>query len=134
VKHPTFVEDSTRYQEAKARLDLLYFEGLLRALGQGYEPELPQIAAAIGRTDRHLAALRAIEAIRAFSAKHGNALPAGLAEITNLPGPTDPVLRKPFDYKASGRERATLSAAAPSGAQDEQRMTLQYELTLLPEK
>lgn len=48
-------------------------------------------------TDRHIAALQCIEAIRLHAAAHGK-LPASLADITGVPLPLDPMTGTAFPY------------------------------------
>ncbi|MFO0889841.1 MAG: hypothetical protein U0790_11955 [Isosphaeraceae bacterium] len=72
----------------------------------------PAIAAALGaeiRTDRRVAALRAIEAIRMQAAADGK-LPASLAAVTVVPVPDDPATGRPFEYHL---ENGTATLSAP---------------------
>lgn len=61
------------------------------------------------RNDRRVDALRTVEAIRHFAARHDGRLPESLAEIDDPPVPDDPILEKPFDYKVDNGV-ATLTA------------------------
>ena len=56
----------------------------------------------IARVDRHLAALRTIEAIRDYAASHHGKLPTALTDVTALPIPVDPVTGRSFDYRKVG--------------------------------
>jgi hypothetical protein len=62
-------------------------------------PAIWSTRTAIARTDRHIAGLRVIEAIRIYGAKHDGKLPAKLSDITEVPIPDDPVTGKPFEYR-----------------------------------
>lgn len=66
------------------------------------------------KTDRRIAALRCIEAVRMFAAKNEGRLPKRLDELTDAPVPIDPVTGKGFDYKVEGNT-FTLDAPAPPG-------------------
>jgi hypothetical protein len=78
---------------------------------------LPAVNAArfaVVRVDREFAALRAVEAMRFYAAKHEGRLPEKLEDIKEVPVPHDPVFGKPFDYKLDGMT-ATLEGKAPGG-------------------
>jgi hypothetical protein len=68
------------------------------------------------RTDRQLAALTAVEAIRSYAAANGGKLPARLEDVVETPVPLNPVTAKPFEYKLDGNVATiadTRSAAYP---------------------
>lgn len=72
---------------------------------------LPTIDRAIwrfARADRQLAALTAVEALRAHAAAHGGALPNRLDDVTQTPVPQNPATGKPFEYRMQDNT-ATLS-------------------------
>jgi hypothetical protein len=79
------------------------------------------------KTDRNVAALRCIEAIRLFAAKSGNQLPQQLSDIKDLPIPNDPMTGLPFSYHCS-QGRAVLTSPAPPGEPDAQ--SLRWEIQL----
>ena len=54
---------------------------------------------AVARSDRQIAALRVIEALRLHAANNDGKLPDQLSEISEVPIPDDPVTTKPFDYR-----------------------------------
>jgi hypothetical protein len=54
------------------------------------------------RLDRDFAALRLIEALRMYAAKHAGGLPAKLEEIKQVPVPLNPATGKPFLYHLDG--------------------------------
>jgi hypothetical protein len=109
---------------ARARAEMT--EGL--PLASTFLPALGKVAFAQARTERRIAALRCIEAIRLYAAAHDGQLPASLGDITEVPIPLDPVTGKGFDYKASGN-RATLYGPPPPG-ETGPASALKYELTL----
>jgi hypothetical protein len=90
------------------------FLQLLPALGRAKFMEV--------RSDRQIAILQTIEAVRMYAADHDGKLPANLADIAEAPAPIDPMTGKPFEYKVEG-DTFTLDAPAPPGerAQDGER-------------
>jgi len=66
----------------------------------------------MNRLDRHIAALRCIEALRLYAAAHNGKFPKELSSITEVPIPNDPVMQKPFVYRCTG-SNAVLEAPAP---------------------
>jgi hypothetical protein len=89
-------------------------------------PALDKVFTAQARTDRRIAALRCIEALRLYAAAHDGQLPRQLSDITDVPVPLDPVTGKSFEYQVTGN-KAALIARPPAG--DSQPATLHYELT-----
>ncbi len=51
------------------------------------------------RTDREIALLRMLEALRIYAASHDGKLPEQLSDITEVPIPVDPVTGEPFVYR-----------------------------------
>jgi hypothetical protein len=67
---------------------------------------LPAIVSALhafGYTDRQLAAIRAIEALRLYAAAHNGELPSTLDDIKEVPIPLNPITGKPFPYHLEGK-------------------------------
>ena len=120
-------ESGRRYREALARLDHLFFGGLVQDQEIGSPSALEKVYLGEERLERQFAALRCVEALRLYAAGHDGRLPAALADVTEVPVPQDPVTGRPFDYRASG-DRATLSGPVPPGANPGQALT--YEITL----
>ena len=81
------------------------------------------------RTDRRFAAMRCVEAIRHYAAKHEGKLPASLADVKELPIPSDPLTAKPFEYALDG-DKATLSLAKPAEKKPNPNELLRYYLTM----
>jgi len=81
----------------------------------------------MNRLDRHVAALRCIEALRLYAAAHDGKFPKELSSITEVPVPNDPVMQKQFVYRCTG-PNAVLEAPAPKGATE--RDAIRYELNL----
>jgi hypothetical protein len=66
---------------------------------------------AVTRLERRLAQLRAIEAIRLYTANHRGKLPASWTDLSGIPVPVDPVSNKPFEYKVEGATFSVTPAA-----------------------
>jgi hypothetical protein len=81
------------------------------------------------RVERKLAALGCVEAVRLYAASHGGRLPTTLADVKEVPVPTDPMTGKPFAYSSDGG-KATLHAPPPEGDKPDNYNTFTYELTL----
>jgi hypothetical protein len=123
---PLMVQADQRIRQARNRLEGMPFIDLL--------PALQKVVAASVRTDRRIAALRCVEAIRIYAAAHDGKLPPTLDAITEVPIPIDPVTGKAFTYRVAG-ERATLYAPPPPGEQAiPQGNMLNYELTFRRQK
>lgn len=79
------------------------------------------------RFDRSLAALQCVEAIRSYSASHSGKLPKNLAEILEVPVPTDPLHDASFQYSVTG-STAVLESAPPAG--DGEKGRIRYEISV----
>ena len=71
-------------------------------------PTFHKAAWTLARTDRQLAAMTAVEAIRSYAAANGGKLPARMEDISDTPVPDNPVTGLPFDYGVDN-DVATLS-------------------------
>jgi hypothetical protein len=76
-------------------------------------PAGEKIFEAHARTERRIALLRAVEAVRLYAAAHNGQPPKALADVP-VPVPDDPLTGTPFEYKATGTV-ATLTAPPPAG-------------------
>jgi hypothetical protein len=90
-------------------------------------PAIPKVIVAATRTDRKIAALRAIEALRIYAANHQGQLPDKLADITDVPVPNDPSTGKPFEYE---RDKNTATLIAPPFYPPIPKLGLRYRLTI----
>jgi hypothetical protein len=131
-RHPAYEKDAKRYQEAIARLDLLFFRGLLRGLETDLMPASSRFAAAPARFERRVAALCCIEALRAHAAENGGKLPARLEDVTVLPVPEDPAFRKMFEYKKKADNETMLIAASPD--ENDKTKAFRFALTVTSRK
>jgi hypothetical protein len=82
---------------------------------------------AIVRTDRQIAVLRMLEALRIYAAAHEGQLPQSLADLTEVPIPEDPVTCKPFVYRLVDSKAILEGPALPNAP-------LHYEITMAPVK
>ena len=78
---------------------------LLPALGKAKSTQV--------ETDRYLAALRMVEALRLYAAEHDDHLPTALDEIKMVPLPIDPVTGKTFEYALHDGAAVITSPAPP---------------------
>jgi hypothetical protein len=82
------------------------------------------------RSERHFDALQAIEAIRLHAAGHDGALPATLADITDVPVPLDPATNAPFGYRKVDDATAMLELPPLSDLPAFRIYQMRYELKL----
>jgi hypothetical protein len=92
-------------------------------------PAMQKVFAARARTDRKIAALRCVEAVRLYAAAHGGKLPSALADIKEVPVPDDPLTGKTFEYRREG-DKATLVGPLPDDLKKNPVFGLKYELTV----
>jgi hypothetical protein len=122
-----YAESARRYREALARLDHVFFGGLVQDQEIGSPAAVEKVYLGNQRLERQFAALRCVEALRLYAAGHDSRLPVALADVTEVPVPPDPVTGRPFDYQVTG-DRATLAAPVLPGDRPGQALT--YEITL----
>jgi hypothetical protein len=79
------------------------------------------------RTDRLLAVLRVLEALRIYGASHDGKLPSQLSDITDVPVPEDPVTGKPFYYQLD-KDKASLQGP------ELREIAISYEVSMMPSK
>lgn len=75
-------------------------------------------------TQRHVAALRTIEAVRAYAAGHGGKLPASLEAIQGMPISINPVTGKSFGYRIEGNAAVLVADGGPVDQQVHYRLTM----------
>jgi hypothetical protein len=109
MNHPGYWAAVERWQKATARLDQLFFRGLLQGLLGGPSGALDGLLRVEARAARRVAALRCLEALRLYAAAHEGRLPADLDAVKEVPVPHDPVTGRPFRYELDG-DKAILTA------------------------
>jgi hypothetical protein len=92
-------------------------------------PRLNRIVFVRARTDRKIALLRTIEAIRCYAATHDGQLPPTLNTIKEVPLPLDPVTGRAFRYYVN-RDTATLHAPPPAHEAPNGGNSVTYELRI----
>jgi hypothetical protein len=129
-QQPGYAKARDRLRQSGDRLGRLVFPRA-RSDGLNIFGPIPyeKVFAAADRADRRFAALRCVEAVRAYAAGHDGRLPATLAEVTEVPVPPDPVTGKPFEYELHG-DTARLAQPLPAGPTPP--TVLVYELTMKP--
>jgi hypothetical protein len=75
-------------------------------------PSIDKVFWGNNRLERHLAALRAVEALRIYAAAHDGKLPEKLSDITEVPVPGNPGTGQAFEYHLEG-DSATLVSQVP---------------------
>jgi hypothetical protein len=92
-------------------------------------PATEKVYHSYARTDRRMAGLRAVEAIRLHAAANDGQLPRLLSDVTLVPVPDDPNTGKPFEYKVKGNT-FTLNAPPPPGDPPHAANAFQYVVTV----
>jgi hypothetical protein len=65
-------------------------------------PALDRAITTFARIDRSLAALTAVEGIRAYAGAHGGTFPQHLEDVKDTPIPNNPYTDRPFEYRVDG--------------------------------
>jgi hypothetical protein len=76
-------------------------------------PSLVKVKDAEVRSQRELAALRCVEAMRWYAFQHHNQLPQQLSDIKDIPLPNDPMTGQPFSYELNDGRALIISPAPP---------------------
>jgi hypothetical protein len=92
-------------------------------------PAVDKVYGAEVRTERRMASLRVVEAVRLHAARNDGKLPARLADVTAVPVPADPATGQPFEYAAEGT-RFTVRVPPPSGEKANPSNAWAYVVTL----
>src|SRR5262245_6084697 len=92
-------------------------------------PAVDKVYGAEVRTERRIASLRAVEAVRLYAASNDGKPPAKLSDVTTVPVPVDPTTGRPFDYEVEGN-RFTISVPPPPGEKANQGNSWKYVVTL----
>jgi hypothetical protein len=145
-----FLEYDTAFDEQEVALALPYWEQrepLARVakrvrVNRTNTPEAPAIELALVmvphvqratlaavQSERRIALLRCIEAIRFYAATHDGKLPPTLADIKEVPIPRDPMTGKAFEYDLD-RDTAILTGPAPAKDSPSEANYITYELRI----
>jgi hypothetical protein len=100
-----------------------------RSLAYLFLPTVTKVYSAHARTDRKVAALRCVEALRLYAATHDGKLPAKLADVKEVPIPLDTYTGKAFEYEYDGK-KATLTGPNPDDEPATLSNYLRYEVTI----
>ncbi len=92
-------------------------------------PAVEKVYEAHTRTNRRVAVLRAVEAVRLHAAANGGRPPQSLADIKVVPVPDDPYTLKPFEYAAKD-DTFVLTLPPPAGEKPHLGNSARYEITL----
>jgi hypothetical protein len=127
LRHPGFKKSAEKFNQALTRLDRMFFGGALGPLfgvSDSIGATYVKVYTVVGRTDRRIAAPECIEALRLYAAQNGK-WPAALADVTDVPMPTDPMTGKPFEYSVQ-EDKAVLIAPGKTDGPD----AVNYEIFL----
>ena len=96
-------------------------------------PAVTKVQLASARTERRVAVLRTLEAIRLHAATNGNKFPDSLDAVTVVPLAMDPVTGKRFEFKRQG-DKAELIGPPPGKDVAGPQNALRYELRFISSK
>jgi hypothetical protein len=99
-------------------------------LAESLAPAVVASTTAHARLSRQFAALRVIEAIRDYAARHDGQLPKSLDDIKDLPLPIDPYTGKSFEYRLENG-KAILDGPSPDGSKGGIH-AMRWEIELVP--
>jgi hypothetical protein len=102
----------------------IFLGGLMMIL-----PAVDKVHFSTARTERRIAQMRTVEALRLHAAETGR-FPAKLSDITIVPIPDDPLTSKPFEYERTSNGKALLYGPPPKGETAHVGNAFKYELTL----
>ncbi len=91
-------------------------------------PAVEKVYEAHARTNRRVAALRAIEAVRLHAAANEGKLPKSLADIKVVPVPHDPYTLQSFEYVVKDDNMFTLTLPPPTGDKPHVGNNFRYEI------
>jgi len=103
-------EANSRRRNARKYFDAQVSERQVLPVISLFAPPTGAVQLAIARSDRKIALLRAIEALRFYVATNQGKLPGELNDVTDMLIPADPVTGRPFEYLTT-TDGAALQAA-----------------------
>lgn len=80
----------------------------------------------VWKTQRRIAALRVVEGLRDYAARHEGRFPMQLADVTDVPLPPDPCTGRPFDYEL--KDGVAIVTGEPMGIDAKPRAGLRYRI------
>ena len=113
-----------KIKELRRNPPLDYLQSMLLLL----LPAVDKVYAAEVRTERRVASLRAVEAVRLYAAAHDR-LPPTLPDVRDVPVPVDPATGRPFEYARDGGT-FTIHVPPPPGEKASQANTWKYVVTV----
>lgn len=116
-------------ERAEKQIDAEAVQQEIVPVAQLLLPALGSVNRAVGRSQRRIAVLRAIEALRMYAAGHEGRLPQRLDDVTEAPVPPDPMTGRPLAYRRTGEHTAVLEAPLPEGL-TQPVYWLRYEITM----
>jgi len=122
--------DEAREGMKRARAELDQSQEELREvlpLANAMLPPLMACRNAVVRTERNLAAMRVIEALRLHAHENGGKLPERLEDVTVVPVPPNPATGKPFSYRLEN-DTAILELPKSDGVY----FSYRYEIKIRP--
>lgn len=129
-----YAEARLGYTKAEEKFRRMKHEGAGDILQGGLLMLLPAVSKvhfATVRTERRVATLRTIEALRLHAAEHGQ-WPERLGDVKIVPIPDDPTTGRPFDYERSADgKNAMLYGPPPKGETAHVGNAFKYELNLV---
>jgi hypothetical protein len=131
VRHPGFKKSAEKFNRALTRLDRMFFGGALGPLfgvSDSIGATYVKVYTVVGRTDRRIAALECVEALRMNAAQNGK-WPTALADVAEVPVPTDPVTGKSFEYHVQ-EDKAVLTAPSVTPGKSDGPDAVSYEVFL----
>ena len=120
-------QSQAEFARAESRLQADRSASPLSSLVSLLFPAISAAQQAEARTDRRIAELRVIEAIRLYAANHGGQLPRELSDIESVPVPPDPLTAQPFPYGAKDGKAKLIVSPLPADVPQRGR---RYELTI----
>ena len=120
LRHPGFQKASEKYGQALGRLDRVFFRGQLGGslgIGDAIGASVRKVYAVAGRTDRRIAALECVEALRMYAAANGK-WPDKVDDVTDVPLPDDPVTGKAFEYRVQDTKAVIAAPSITTGKPD----------------
>lgn len=122
---PSLVDIDKQFQYEADNLSFLQRLWSKRTKKQILDPVQARVRFMQKRTNREMAALQTVEALRHYASTHRGRFPQTLAEL-DLPVPDDPTTGKPFVYRLEQGTAIIESTLKEGGAKEVMQYTLQW--------